>query len=143
MAVTRFDSSPWRRSFDRTGWQVALMRCAGAVGAAIVIGHLTIPGRPTTLCPFRALTGIPCPICGSTTAAVHLGHFDVVGAMRANPFTVLAGIAFVLGPIFFGAPWLRKQGISVATHIRRRGAALCVAIALLSEIWQLVRFNVI
>lgn len=120
-----------------------LLRGTVAAGAALLVAHLAIPGRPATLCPFRALTGIPCPVCGSTTAAVHLGHLDVAGAMRANPFAVLAAFAFVAAPAFASVPWLRKQGKSVASHIRGRGAALCVAIALLSEIWQLIRFNVI
>jgi hypothetical protein len=120
-----------------------LMRAIIATVAALVVTHLTIPGRPSTLCPFRALTGIPCPVCGSTTAAVHLGHLDIAGAMRANPFTLLAAAAFIVAPALATVPWLRNHGKSVASHIRRRGAALCVAIVLLSEIWQLIRFNVI
>lgn len=27
-------------------------------------------------CPFRALTGAPCPLCGATRAFVHAGHLD-------------------------------------------------------------------
>jgi len=48
-------------------------------------------------CPFKALTGLPCPSCGTTRAAVALLHGDVLGAMLSNPVTALAGIAFVVG----------------------------------------------
>jgi len=50
-------------------------------------------------CPFRAITGIPCPTCGTTHAAVALLHGDVATALAANPLTMLAGIVFVLGGV--------------------------------------------
>src|SRR5213594_4204761 len=41
------------------------------------------------VCPFRALTGLTCPGCGSTRGLHRLLHGDVVGAFKLNPFMVL------------------------------------------------------
>jgi hypothetical protein len=56
-----------------------------AVGAALV-AHLLSPGRDAWLpkCPFHELTGLWCPVCGSTRAAVALSHGNVVEAFRHN-----------------------------------------------------------
>ncbi|MGH8891389.1 MAG: DUF2752 domain-containing protein [Acidothermaceae bacterium] len=126
----------------QTAWSNALVRAVSMSGAALVVAHLSIPGRPATLCPFRAITGIPCPICGSTTAAMRLGHLDLVGAMRANPFTVVAGLALVLAPVFVAKRKSRTTKLQ-STRVRVRVAALCVTIAALSELWQLFRFHII
>ncbi|MFI5168247.1 MAG: DUF2752 domain-containing protein [Thermoanaerobaculales bacterium] len=48
-------------------------------------------------CPFRAITGIPCPTCGTTHAAVALLHGDLTAALAANPLASLAGLAFAVG----------------------------------------------
>ena len=40
-------------------------------------------------CPFRMLTGLTCPGCGSTRGLHRLVHGDVVGAFEFNPLMVL------------------------------------------------------
>ena len=37
---------------------------------------LPMDAHGPVLCPFRALTGWPCPLCGATRAFVHAGHLD-------------------------------------------------------------------
>lgn len=96
--------------------------------AAIHVSH-----RPATLCPFRALTGWPCPVCGSTTAAVAIGHGDLWGAVRANPMTLLGGVAVVCAPAGIADWWQRRP------HAWRAVAAALVVVA--AEIWQLHRFG--
>ena len=39
-------------------------------------------------CPFRTLTGLRCPGCGLSHAAVCLTHFDLAGAFRENALFV-------------------------------------------------------
>lgn len=43
-------------------------------------------------CPFRAITGVPCPGCGMTGLADGVVHGDVLGAMAADP---LGGVLLV------------------------------------------------
>jgi hypothetical protein len=50
------------------------------------------PGRTGffPLCPFRALTGLTCPGCGTTRALHQLLHGHVVAAFELNPLLLLA-----------------------------------------------------
>jgi len=49
-----------------------------------------IPLQSGVLCPLRAVTGIPCPMCGMTTSVIATTHFDFGGAFAANPAGILA-----------------------------------------------------
>lgn len=104
-------------------------------GLALLAGALTLavvhlPGRPSTLCTLRALTGVPCPLCGGTTAAVHLGRADLLGALRASPLAVLGALAFALGPL---RPLSRPSRLHLWASI--------VVVAATSELWQLSRYG--
>jgi Protein of unknown function (DUF2752) len=42
------------------------------------------------LCPFRWLTGLDCPFCGSTRAAASLAHGQLGAALDQNAFFMIA-----------------------------------------------------
>lgn len=70
---------------------VALSVAAVALASALA-GRLLTPGQgPLRLlnCPLRALTGIPCPGCGTTHALLALGHGEVRAALWASPLAAL------------------------------------------------------
>ncbi len=48
-------------------------------------------------CPFRSLTGVPCPTCGTTHAAIAMLHGRIGAALAANPLAAAAGLAFLAG----------------------------------------------
>lgn len=48
-------------------------------------------------CPFRGLTGLPCPTCGITRAALALAEFDFAGALLSYPLMTLAWIGLIGG----------------------------------------------
>jgi len=63
-------------------------------------------------CIFRTLTGLPCPTCGTTRAAVAFLHGDLVSAFVSNPLATLIGILFIAGaPI--AALWVVSDGSGV------------------------------
>ena len=47
-------------------------------------------------CTFRKVTGYPCPGCGLTRAADRFAHFNVLGALKANPLGTIAASFFLL-----------------------------------------------
>ncbi|MGO4955676.1 DUF2752 domain-containing protein [Luteococcus sp. Sow4_B9] len=64
-----------------------------AVGG-VQLASVAVFGRGLP-CPLREFTGLLCPVCGVTTAAIHLMHGDWVAAWCANPFMMVVGV--VLG----------------------------------------------
>jgi uncharacterized protein DUF2752 len=119
----------------RARWVLAAVRASGLVLAALLLARVHMTGRPATLCPWRALTGLPCPFCGGTTAAVDVGHLDALGALRANPLVVVGAGTFVVGPVV--GPLVR-----LGTRLTpRAGLAVAATVLAAAEAWQLVRFG--
>ena len=61
---------------------------AGGFIAAAAI-YPIVP-HPELICPLRAVTGIPCPLCGMTTSVTATMRGDIHAALAANPAGVLA-----------------------------------------------------
>ena len=86
----------WRPA-DREERQLAWLWFA-AVLSALVLRPLWLVIAPLLPgCPFNAITGIPCPSCGTTRAALALLHGHPFHALVLNPLATLAGLAFVGG----------------------------------------------
>jgi hypothetical protein len=101
----------------------------GAIGAlgAVVVGLLHLDRMKLPLCYVKALTGLPCPTCGSTRAAGRLFDLDLPGAFAMNPLATLAALAiaaWALGDLVL-LPRRRVLGIEVAP---RAAAALRIGI---------------
>ena len=67
---------------------------AGLIGSAAVWPLL--PLHPPLACPFRALTGLPCPLCGMTRACVAAVHGHLGASLAFNPAGVLVVVAAVI-----------------------------------------------
>lgn len=118
---------------------VGLFGATAAAGAALwpSLTNATGLGLP---CPLRALTGIPCPFCGGTTAAVDLVRGRFGDALATSPLVVLLAVvtvvmAAVLGLRLLGRlpPPRRRSALTPTT------VALGVALLVASEAWQLAR----
>lgn len=116
------------RLLARGPFAVLATRLAALAGGAAVLGALHVP-RPPTLCPLRAVTGVPCPVCGTTTALVRLGRLDPAGALAANPVTLAALAVIVLAPV------VRRPA--------RVPLPLLLGAAAVAEVWQLARFGLL
>lgn len=73
------------------------MRGAAVALCALAVVDLVDPTRThVPLCPFHALTGWDCPLCGSLRSAYSLSHFQLAEALRDNLLFV-AALPLVLG----------------------------------------------
>jgi hypothetical protein len=83
-------------------------------GAAILIAWLIPAGRldrGPVLCPFRRLTGLPCPTCGlsrSWSAILHGRLGDSMAFHPLGPLTVIGAAAFAAG-LDERVPWLKRR----------------------------------
>jgi hypothetical protein len=79
-------------------WQYMAWIILGGLTAMFIIAALWQPADEPTLilCPFRALTGLPCPGCGMTRAFCAIAHGHL---FKAIGFNAISPIAF-LGAVF-------------------------------------------
>lgn len=71
-----------------------------AMGMALLVvqfyNHISFP-----LCPFKLLTGLPCPGCGGLRAANALIHGEVSLALYTNPLSCLLVLFFAMFPLLY------------------------------------------
>jgi len=94
------------------------------------------------LCPFRAITGYPCPGCGMTRAFSAIAHGELWRAVRYNPLSPLLFLAFIA--IWAGAAatilnWPRVR----ALVMRLQPSALATNVLLVIMLaWWVVRLAI-
>jgi hypothetical protein len=76
----------------------------GTVLVLLALSPFASPiGDSLWTCSFKSLTGLPCPSCGTTRAAIALARLDVLGALERYPLPALCWIFFVAGGVVSGA----------------------------------------
>ncbi len=86
-------------SRNRTLGTIDALGVVGLVG--LLIARYVPVARiiPFWGCTFRETTGIPCPGCGLTRVADRVAHFNVLGALHANPLGTVAAVAFAVAVV--------------------------------------------
>lgn len=107
----------------------------GAVAAILVALSPWAPALATGLpgCPLVILTGIPCPSCGTTRAALALARFDPLAALALNPLAAAGWIALVAGGLVAGAAALAGRGVEEPSGRLRLGWRLAMVLAALAN----------
>lgn len=72
------------------------VRTTGIVMLTAAAGFSATGVHPTLICPLRALTGVPCPLCGMTTSVEATMQGDLGAALSANPGGLVAVVAALL-----------------------------------------------
>jgi hypothetical protein len=116
-----------------------LAATAAAYGYPTVTGHtgLDLP------CPLRTLTGVPCPMCGMTTAATRLAAGQLSVALAANPLVLLlAGLTAVMSVLIAARSLGLAPPAARWTAGRQRNARRVVAVLFaVSWVFQLYRLD--
>ena len=79
---------------NRTFGALDALALIGVIGLAVARWIPIAKIIPFWGCGFRKFTGIPCPGCGLTRAADRFAHFNVIGALKANPGGTVAAALF-------------------------------------------------
>ena len=104
--------------------RIASIGIVGAAGAWVLYTFAPTAYGFYPQCPFRLLTGLQCPGCGTTRALHHLLHGRFEEAFRLNPmiFVLIAVALFALPsvlrgrhPGFLMKPWFAWAAFAVLT----------------------------
>jgi hypothetical protein len=94
-------------------WSAAALTCIGSAPAVPYLAELVPP------CLWRSLTGLPCPLCGTTRAAVALARLDLLHALARYPLPALVWIVFVGGGVAAGLAAFFHRPVALPRRLPR------------------------
>lgn len=75
---------------------LAPLRTVGLFLVPAAVALSVLPFDPVPPCPLRTVTGIPCPLCGSTRGVIAAVHGDLGRAVTLNPASIVVLVLAVL-----------------------------------------------
>lgn len=85
---------------------------AGYCGLLLLVCYITTRlGLAFTICPLKNFTGLPCPFCGGTRAALALLQGHLRAAFLLNPLA--AAFCLITPPALAVQYWLSTRGINL------------------------------
>lgn len=114
------------RSGPRAGEAAPVVVGAAALLAAALIPAGGVDSGPV-LCPFRLLTGIPCPACGLTRSWVHLAHGDVASSLANHPIGPALMLLTLVATVVAGIHLVTRRWLVRPRHLTQALLVLAVA----------------
>lgn len=90
--MSRSIPSALERARTRPSHPLGLIFLGVGVLSAALVRALHLHQLPFSVCMLKALTGWPCPSCGSTRALARLSDFDLHGAFAMNPLATATAL---------------------------------------------------
>jgi hypothetical protein len=126
---------------DRLGSATVAAAGIAALLAARVLPILWRQGiDPVPPCPFRLVTGHPCPFCGTTRSLCAMANGDVAGAARLHPLGPLMFTGLIALTVVALVAAVRGEGLAIRLSARQRRALLAIGVPLLAVGWALKWF---
>jgi hypothetical protein len=101
----------------RDGTFLIALGCAPFAAGAV----MPADGDIGLLCPFRAMTGLPCPFCGATRAFAFAARGDAGFTSYNAVWVALAALMILTGLVVLVA---RRSPVDALTRTTRRSLAL-------------------
>lgn len=138
MDATGLEAAPPRVATGSPVSRLSGPLAAATVGlSGVLLLAVVDPGQPGhyPACPFRALTGLDCPGCGSLRAVHALAHGDVVAAADSNLLAVLLLPVVLVG----WAGWARRSALGRPRGPRVTPARVVYGLLALVVVFWVVR----
>ena len=97
-----------------------------------------------TPCPFKTITGMPCPSCGTTRAILLLSQGQLTESLWLNPLGIIIGSLMVILPIWLLYDIVTKKDTLYKSYrnfentIRLRRVAIVLILLILTNwIWNI------
>lgn len=98
----------------------------------------------TIICPFRAVTGFPCPSCGNTRSVLQLIAGNLKEALYINPLGLLVAVAMLVLPawlvydILLQKDSLYKNYVSFEKKLKNKSiVAVLLILLLINWLWSI------
>lgn len=120
-------------------------RLGGPLGLAATVGIATLalqlrdPHRHASwgLCPFKAITGWDCPLCGGLRAVNDLGDGRVLDAAHSNLlFVASVPILVALWALWTRSRWTGAPGVRVPAGVVRPLLVVAAVLALAFTVYR-------
>jgi len=118
---------------------IAVYWSAAALGVCLLAPLAPQFAALMPACLFHSITGLPCPSCGSTRAAMALSHLDLASAFGMNPLAALAAVAFVFGGLAAGIAALIGRPLRFYSPSERTIRLLVILAVTANWGWLLLR----
>lgn len=123
---------------------ILLLSTAGYVWIIYNFYHFGL--QSFTVCPFRNVTGIPCPSCGTTEAIVLAVKGHIIQALAVNPLVSVASVMITVFPLWVIFDLVFKKNSFLTFYLRvekilkiRIVAAAAILFVLAIWAWNIYR----